>query len=243
MKKLKKMKKTTMIILVLLFVFIMTMGIFVYKERDILVPMYCVITNQTNKLEQKKVDTDQEALEAIKDFGITEVRPLSEEESKKLAEGEITEEEAVNIVLGKTEENQENPGETSSDINNLTSEEYKAKNEEIAQHIGKMYVLKAKFSSDLSGIEDWVKDKYWEYTKEFGGTENVPSSVKTKVGKQAYAKALALEDECDKQVNDILARITVLLKETGQSTKVVDEIREAYESEKALAISYYMGQF
>ena len=53
MKKLKKMKKTTMIILVLLFVFIMTMGIFVYKERDILVPMYCVITNQTNKLESR----------------------------------------------------------------------------------------------------------------------------------------------------------------------------------------------
>lgn len=245
------MKKTTVIILGILFVFIVTMGTFVYKQRDTLLPMYYVITNQTQKLEQKKLNTDQKALDAIKEFGIEEVRPLTDDEAKKLNEGEISEEEAVNIILGRTEDDkqtEENPSNipssstTPSEPDISSSEEYKAKNEEIAQLIGKMYVLKAKFSSDLSDIEDWVNEKYRLYCKEYGGSENIPSSVKTKVGKQAYARAIELEKECDAQVNEILARVTVLLKETGQSSKVTDEIREAYENEKMLAKSYYMSQ-
>ena len=250
MKKVKKMKKANVIILVILFVFIVATGIFVYKQRDTLLPMYYVITNQTYKLEQKKLDTDQRALDAIKEFGIEDVRPLTDDEAKKLNEGEISEEEAVDIILGRTEEDKQtgkNPSDVPSSLTTpepdiSSSEEYKAKNEEIAQLIGKMYVLKAKFSNDLADIEKWVSEKYVFYYKEYGGSENIPSSVKTKVGKQAYAKAIELEAECDSQVNNILSRITTLLKETGQSTKIVDEIREAYENEKMLAKSYYMSK-
>ena len=103
------------------------------------------------------------------------------------------------------------------------------------------YVLKAKFSSDLKGIEDWVNAKYRELTKEYG-EGNIPYSVKTKVGKAAYNDALELEANCDAEVEEILTELTTLLEETGQSTTVVDEIRAAYENEKMLAKSYYMDQ-
>ena len=83
MKKVKKMKKANVIILVILFVFIVATGIFVYKQRDTLLPMYYVITNQTYKLEQKKLDTDQRALDAIKEFGIEDVRPLTDDEANQ----------------------------------------------------------------------------------------------------------------------------------------------------------------
>ena len=63
------------------------------------------------------------------------------------------------------------------------------------------------------------------------------------MGKRAYEKALALEDECDVKVNDILSKVKVLLKETKQSTVIVDEIKASYENEKSKAISYYMSQF
>lgn len=280
MKKLKKIKKTKKIFIFfissVLFVSIIMMGYLVYKNRDTLLPMYYVITNQTDILEQKKLDTDRRALEAIKEFGIENVRPLTDDETEMLNSGEITEEEAVNIVLGRTDENTQSDEDAQSDGSTSSGEssslsgnnnkpggnlqsngakpsnpkpeqdtgipdEAKAKNEEIAQLIGRMYVLKAKFTSDLADVEKWVNDQYWIYTLEYG-EGNVPSSIKTKIGKRAYEKATALEVECDTEVNNILSRITTLLTETGQSTKVVDEIKAAYENEKMLAKSYYMDQ-
>lgn len=254
MKRLRNIKKRTIIILVILFVFIITAGVLAYKNRNTIQAIYYVATKQTAHLEQKKLDTDQKAVDAIKEFGIEDVRSLTEEETKKLSNGEITEQQAVDIVLGKPEEpavtadsgeNSGNTGEQQPEPapvpDAVVSDETKAKNDEIAQLIGEMYVLKAKFSGDLSAIESWVKGEYWVYTLQYG-EGNVPSSIKMKIGREAYAKATALEVDCDSKVNAILSRITTLLTETGQSTKLVDEIRAAYDNEKMLAKSYYMSQ-
>lgn len=258
----KKLKKRTIIILVVLFVFIVTIGVLVYRNRNTLFAVYYTATNQGSKLEKMKLDTDKRALEAIKEFGIKDVRPLSEEEEEQLRKGEITEEEAVDLVLGKKDSKTEatsgsaesasssTGGKESSSTaktelptatdSGSTTDPNKEKNEEIAELIGELYVLKAKFSNDLSNVEAWVSEKYLLYTSEYGEGK-IPSSIKTKVGKEAYAKATALETECDTKVNNILTRITTLLKETGQSTSVVDEIKAAYDNEKMLAKSYYMS--
>lgn len=256
----KKMKKRTIIFLVVLFVFVVTVGVLVYTNRNTLTAMYYTFTNQNDKLEQKKLNTDERAMDVIREFGIESVRPLTEDETKKLSNGEITEQQAVDMVLGRNNETDEpekeseqpgtvegnSAGNTGTKNNNPsvsnTSDEYKAKNEEIAELIGKMYVLKAQFTSDLSDIEDWVKDEYWKYTKQYG-EGNVPSSVKMKIGQTAYANALTLEKDCDAQVNVIFNRITTLLKETKQSTVIVDEMKAAYDNEKMVAKSYYMSQF
>lgn len=259
----KKMKKRTIIILVVLFVFIVTIGVLVYKNRNTLFAVYYTITNQGSKLEQKKLDTDERALEAIKEFGVTDVRPLSEEETEQLKKGELTEEEAVDLVLGRKDSKTGDEAgssetsssstsgkdsssttktETTTSTNSVsTTDPNKQKNEEIAELIGEMYVLKARFSNDLEAIEKWVKDTYRPYTREYG-VGNEPSSVKTKIGKEAYAKALALETECDTKVTAILDKLRVLLKETGQDVKLVDEIKAAYDNEKMLAKSKYMSK-
>ena len=206
--------------------------------------IYYKYTNQMDVLEQNKQDTDKKALDTMKEFGVETVRPLTDEETEQLNSGEITEEEAVDIILGKLDaepEESTTTGEQSNTTSTSTNDVNKEKNEEIARLIGEMYVLKAKFSSDLKGIEDWVNSKYREYTKEYG-EGNIPYSVKAKVGRKAYNDALALEADCDAKVENILSKITVLLQETGQSTNVVDEIRASYENEKMLAKSYYMDQ-
>ncbi|MBR5518912.1 MAG: hypothetical protein IKV86_07810 [Clostridia bacterium] len=248
MKRLKNTKIRSIIVLVILFALLICIvwaGLFVYKNRNSILAIYYTYTNQLNVLEQNKQNTDERALQAIKEFGIESVRPLTEEETEQLNSGEITEEEAVDLVLGKGE-NAEGTGNSNAEEGKETSSETTTninpeKNEEIARLIGEMYVLKAKFSSDLKGIEDWVNSKYMELTKEYG-EGNIPYSVKTKVGKTAYNNALNLEAECDAKVEVILTRLTALLKETGQSTNVVSEIRAAYENEKMLAKSYYMDQ-
>ena len=244
MKRLKNTKIRSIIVLVILFALLICMisaGIFIYKNRNSIMALYYTYTNKVDVLEQSKQNTDEKAMDAIKEFGVETVRPLTEEEEKKLNSGEISEEDAVDLILGKDnvqESTEEKSTETSSGVANDANTE---KNEEIAKLIGEMYVLKSKFSGDLKGIEDWVNSKYREYTKEYG-KGNIPYSVKAKVGKKAYNDALALEAKCDTKVEEILARITVLLKETGQNTNIVNEIRAAYENEKMLAKSYYMDQ-
>lgn len=262
----KKRNKILLIILSILVVIAVVIGVLAYINRDMISTMYYVMTTDKQQIEQEKEYTDERALEAVKDFGVETINPLTEEQAEKLKNGELSEEEAIDIVLGKTEETSEgtssngsssekpNGSSTTSQgtkdsatnkdnnkVQSAQSEELKKKNEEISRLIGELYVLKAEFSGELSAIENWVNDQYWKYTQEYDG--NIPSSVKVKIGRKAYADALALEDSCDVEFYAILDRIEVLLKETGQSTTLVSEMRAAYDSEKKAAISYYMDQF
>lgn len=222
-------------------------GFVVYKYHNYFSAFYHVVTNSNEKLEEKKIETDQRAIETIKEYGIETVRPLSEEETAKLNSGELTEEDAVNIVLGRLDSetdnkpesntNQDNPSVNPSD-DSTVSEDLNKKNAEIAQLIGKIYVLKAKFTSELDGVEDWVYAEIKKLTPE----EKKSKASKVRIGREAYSMALALEADCDSQMDEILDRLTVLLEETGQSTSLVSEIRKAYENEKKVAISYYMDK-
>lgn len=247
MKRLKNKKVSTIIVLVILFILLISIavaGYLAYQNRNSIMAVYYMYTDNVDALEQNKLDTDEKALDAIKEHGIEHVRPLTEEETDKLTSGEITEEEALDIILGREEDaaslGGEKPVENNNQSENITPENSE-KNKEIAQLIGQMYVLKAKFTNELATIEKWVEDQYWIYTKEYG-EGNVPYSIKAKIGKEAYAKALGLENDCDNQVNDILSRLTVLLQETGQSTNLVTEIKAAYENEKMLAKTQYMSK-
>ena len=276
----KKKKIVLLIILILVAIIVSVASIFVVKNWNKLYAAYYALTGRSDELEQKYQESEEKLKESIKDLGIETIRPLTEEESDKLNNGEISQDEAIDLILGRNEENtaektDESDGgdnkeattsgnneKTNSDKNTNTgstagdktkpatetkkeelSPEYKEKNEEISRLIGELYVLKSQFSADLTEIENWVNEQYMNFCEEYGGAENIPSSVKTKVGKRAYEKALALEDECDVKVNEILSKVKVLLKETNQSTAVVDEIKASYDNEKSVAISYYMSQF
>ncbi len=241
------MKKKNIILLIILLIILVVGGIFVHKYYNYFSAFYYVVTNSNEKLEEKKLETDQKAIETIKEYGIETVRPLNEEEAAKLNSGELTEEEAVNIILGKldaetdnnpqTDISQDNPSTKPSDSDS-TSKELEEKNAEIAQLIGKIYVLKAKFTGELDGVEDWVHAQVKALTPE----EKKSKSAKVRIGREAYSMALELEADCDNQMEEILNRMTVLLEETGQSTNLVSEIRKAYENEKRVAISYYMDK-
>ncbi len=246
----KKRYIVLLIILAFLLVVLTIGGVWVYKNWNTVTTMYYVFTGKTEQVQTNKVDTDKRAEEAIKDFGIDSIRPLNEEEIEKLKSGELTEEEAIKIVLGKTDEisntstsqnsTNSNKDNSTTDKKELTSEEIKQKNDEIASLIGKMYVLKAKFNSELASVESWVHSEYAKYRKLYEG--EVPSSEKMKIGSAAYSKALSLEADCDGQVKGILDNLTVLLKETGQNTNLVSEIQAAYENEKMVAKSLYMSK-
>jgi len=236
------MKKRTIILLSIFLVIIISLGVVAYKCRDYISILYKATTTTTEKLQEEKLESDQKAIEAIKEYGVEEARPLTEEESAKLNSGELTEEEAINIILGQSNSEEPPKEDTPSNepINNQNNadSDLKEKKAEIAQLIGKVYVLKAKFTNELDVLEKWAVSQYTSLTPE----ERKSTSAKVRIGREAYSKALALQADCDGQMEKIFSRLTILLEETGQGTALVDEIRTAYENEKAVKISYYMDK-
>ena len=101
MKRLKNTNIRSIIVLVILFALLICMisaGIFIYKNRNSIMALYYTYTNKVDVLEQSKQNTDEKAMDAIKEFGVETVRPLTEEEEKKLNSGEISEEDAVFLL-------------------------------------------------------------------------------------------------------------------------------------------------
>ena len=85
MKRLKNTNIRSIIVLVILFALLICMisaGIFIYKNRNSIMALYYTYTNKVDVLEQSKQNTDEKAMDAIKEFGVETVRPLTEEEEK-----------------------------------------------------------------------------------------------------------------------------------------------------------------
>lgn len=242
------MNKKKIIILLVLFILLALIVTAVWLNWDTIIMVKDGLTTSQEVLEERKAENEVNQQEALKEAGIENIRPLTEEETKALETGEITEDEAVEIVIGNTtieeiKDNKKNTSNSSKPSSNQTSQskpvstapavsELDKANARISQLIGQMYVLKSKFTGELSGLEGWAISTY----------KNNPSD-KSKILKEGYNRVVSLESQCDSQVNAILSELTQLLKQTGQSTELVNQIRNAYENEKQITKSYYLSKY
>ena len=287
------MKKWQIVLIAVLLVLLLAAGIFGYMYKDKIKILYKGISMSTEDILKEKEQVEERAKQAAKDYGIDEIRPLTEDESEMFKNGELTEEEAINLILGYTEadgqdaQNQnpspdntepgtqtppETPTAPKPDNSNNTStantphassspapsssgggqstsapqtsqkparyEEDPTK-EKVARLLGKMYVLKSQFTGSLEGIEADAKAEYKSLPKE----ERKSQSAKWRIASEALDKATSLERQCDAEVNVVLNELSSVLTEANQSTALVDEIRNSYESEKEIAKAYYVSKF
>ena len=72
-------------------------------------------------------------------------------------------------------------------------------------------------------------------------TEEQRTAKKKELLNEVYPRASALEKDCDTQMNDLLGKLTKLLKESGEGTGLVDQIRESYYNEKSLKKAHYLS--
>lgn len=105
---------------------------------------------------------------------------------------------------------------------------------EISEYIARMYVLKSGYTSSLDSLYNKAIAEYKALP------ESQKESGKTDIINTLYPQAAELEKQCDAQVKDVLASLTVLLKEDGQSLELVDTMRVAYYQEKSVRKAMYM---
>lgn len=102
------MKKITKILLIALIVVILVAAAFAYANRSWIAVIINGVSNDNETLEKMVEENRKNTDETLKAIGIQEINPLSDDDIRRLKNGEMSEEEAVEKVLGKNAESSQN---------------------------------------------------------------------------------------------------------------------------------------
>ena len=262
------MKKRYKILIAVLLILLTVFGFLVFKYYRLIKAVWDGFMLPAEKIETMQVENDKKTAEIVGKLGVEKIKPLTDEEEKELASGNITKEEAISIILGnktideikeennttsidsdegnKPKASQNTQGNTGSALSldktvTKDDKELKEANDKISNLIGEIYVLKARFKGELNSVEAWVEEQYRGLTKEEKAQKQSPAE--RAIGQQMFSKVAALESECDSKMKSILSEMKTLLQKTGQDTKIVEQIRDAYENEKQITKSSYINRY
>ena len=255
------MKKAGKIALAVVGVVLVAGAITVAVQWNNIKALNYMMTMDTGTLSQRAEENRETLEKAMEDYQIP-AYTFSEEEMAQLASGELSEEEAASRLLGQsgsgetgtTEEPAPSqsqapsespsasqapsasqsaaPSQSASQSGDNATQEAEA---ELRQLVATMYVLQATYEGKLEAI---VQEAIDEYTAGEHTSEN-----RTKIVYSKYDALTKLEKECDQKVANIVARMRELLKATGQSESLADEVQKTYEEEKSLKKAYYIRAF
>ena len=222
-----------------------------------------MMTMDTGTLSQRAEENRKTLDKAMEDYQIPSYT-FSEEEMSQLASGELSEEEAAARILGEnggttaepepsrsgapsqepspsqstppsqspSASQSAQPAQSADQGGETSAQDAEA---ELRQLVATMYVLQATYEGKLEAI---VQEAIDEYTAGEHTSEN-----RTKVVYSKYDALTKLEQECDQKVADVVSRMRELLKATGQSESLADEVQRTYEEEKSLKKAYYIREF
>lgn len=249
------MKKAGKIALAVVGVVLVAGAITVAVQWNNIKALNYMMTMDTGTLSQRAEENRETLEKAMEDYQIP-AYTFSEEEMAQLASGELSEEEAASRLLGQSgsgetgttegpeaSQSQEPsqapsssqsaaPSRSASQSGDNATQEAEA---ELRQLVATMYVLQATYEGKLEAI---VQEAIDEYTAGEHTSEN-----RTKIVYSKYDALTKLEKECDQKVANIVARMRELLKATGQSESLADEVQKTYEEEKSLKKAYYIRTF
>lgn len=249
------MKKAGKIALAVVGVVLVAGAITVAVQWNNIKALNYMMTMDTGTLSQRAEENRETLEKAMEDYQIP-AYTFSEEEMAQLASGELSEEEAASRLLGQSgsgetgttegpeaSQSQEPsqapsssqsaaPSQSASQSGDNATQEAEA---ELRQLVATMYVLQATYEGKLEAI---VQEAIDEYTAGEHTSEN-----RTKIVYSKYDALTKLEKECDQKVANIVARMRELLKATGQSESLADEVQKTYEEEKSLKKAYYIRTF
>ena len=220
-----------------------------------------MMTMDTGTLSQRAEENRKTRDKAMEDYQIPSYT-FSEEEMSQLASGELSEEEAAARILGENGGTAEpepsqsgapsqepspsqstppsqspsasqsaQPAQSADQGGETSAQDAEA---ELRQLVATMYVLQATYEGKLEAI---VQEAIDEYTAGEHTSEN-----RTRIVYSKYDALTKLEQECDQKVADIVSRMRELLKATGQSESLADEVQRTYEEEKSLKQAYYIRE-
>ena len=185
------------------------------------------MTSTSEQIAREMDDTKKQLEDDIKQQYPSVISDFTAEEEKKILKGEMSVDEAVE-VLNRKYENSKNNATASKGPSPETDRL-------ISEKVIELYSLKAYYLGQLGQMEAVVKKDYAALPKEKRNLLGKKEIVSRYMG-----KAMGLLEQCDARVETLLAELKTELNALNADTSIINKIRAAYESEKKLKKAYYM---
>lgn len=233
-------RKTKIILSIVTVLLVLLVGLFLWQKNNI-AAIFQFLQHDETSLEEMIVENEHEIEKALEEYPELEITPLDEETKQKLQEGTLSEEEVVTILTQQIQK-QPSPSKPSTSESPktpaATKKSVKEANEEIAQLVARVYVIRADFLGRLSNIEAKARKELHSLPKEQQTKER-----KIAIGKSYIGEISALESLCDGEISAIISKVRKLLSDSGQKTTLADTIQTSYDREKSLKKAYYMNRY
>lgn len=247
MKKNENGKKSKKLFVIILFILILSavVGVGLWQKENVSAVVNFARYSQ-EEIEEQIASSKNTVEKALSEYEVPVLRDFTLEEEEKIRKGEITAEEAINLILKSsdtqngTAQQGNSPSEqineqTVDAVDDGTSSDNNV-DKIIGESVTKMYSLKAYYLGKLGGLEKSMRKQYNSLDK----SERNASTIKDIVS-QNLGQVAAFESECDAKVDEVLVSLETQLKSQNASTEIVETLREAYVSEKSLKKSYYLS--
>lgn len=234
MKK-KKFLKTFLIIVAVFIVLIA--AVCVWQKDNITAALNSQKYTQ-EEIADKITDSKQTVQQTIEKYNLPIVRDFTFEEEEKIRKGELTVEEAMQLIYAQPTQTDEND----ADVNNNNDDSNKTQQVQtdpasaiVADYITQVYSLKAYYIGQLGNVESEMRQVYNQSGKDKSKIAGIVKSYLPRIA--------SMESECDKKIDALLSSLRADLNAIGADTSVADQIQEAYINEKSLRKSYYLSQY
>lgn len=229
-KKKHWIRRTILIVVVVL---LLGLGWFAYTQRNNLKALYLAMTTDSETLQQRQEEQDKKRDEILQQYGLTipdvsqpggdepggeQTDPTATpgaEESPSAVESAQPTQTPVQTPASKPAQGQEQDSEA-------------AMRAQLQTYVNQLYQVEARYRAYIDGIVASAKQEFAALPKEQKNSDNKMKIVRGKVD-----TLIAQESACDAEVEGILSNMQAVLKQYGQSTELVDEIRFYYEDSKA----------
>jgi hypothetical protein len=260
-------KKNKIIWSILILIFILIVWV-VYSNWNSILAFTDALKYSQEELDKRLEDTKNDVQEYIDKNDEIVVRDLTEEESKALNNGEITEDEAISIITGQSEteeksDSKNNTGvtdnkpatgtndvKTNNDISTVNQQIQgeKTAGQKVSELIAKLYVQKSIYLNKLDDVEAEVRAIFIGIRTEeraaggkFGYDRQ--QEEKKRLLNEYLPKVAAWETSCDDMVYGIFDEIKAVLKESNGDLTIVDKLEESYLNEKKTKKSYFINRY
>ncbi len=212
----KKVLKTLAIILLIFAIVLASLVVWQWGNIKVLLTSVRYATETIDTMVAENKEHINQVLNELTDVNM---RELNDEEREKLLSGELSEEEAVKVIMNMPE------GQQQSD-------------DKVDDIISRIYLLRAEYISRLSTLEKDARAKGKAALKQKISISERLSLIETYTG-----KAAALEKECDARMKSLIKELENELKRLGKDTGIVSDVREYYEVEKKLKKSQLLSKY
>lgn len=238
------MKKALKIILIILLVLIVLLGSLAIWQRKNIESIMVGIKESSEEIEKRRNDNQMELIGELNSEMDTPLRELTEEEKQKVEQGEMTVVDVYAEVFAEKETQElQTKEETKPPSQPETSPQKQplpTKDEIISKHMSQLYKLQSEFTARAEATISQGTDYYLVLRKE---QKQDKTTARANTITHFTSNVRGVEAECDAKVDTVIKNLEKELKEIGANTDIVRTIRQTYENEKQLKLSYYANKY